>query len=224
MQRTDRIFIFRLATFAVAALALIAGRPAEAQSSFPTEPVEASELYEGNLADWAEGPVSYILTEQEEEIWEQLESDRARAEFIDWFWERRDEDLRDDRNMYRAAFYERVAEANDRYHGLPRGWRSDQGRLHVVIGRPHAVRPEFGGPNDAVIWTYYTVGPRATAMPVDASLGEFSIAFVRRAPRTGYEIYGGFGGPGIIPRYVHDVIRYAVAASIVNPDLEANLD
>lgn len=223
MKRNSRNRSGSVALTAIAALLLLAPQSADAQSSFPEDPQQAMTLYEGAIDDWADGPVSYILTRDEEDLWEELATREEREAFIEWFWERRDEDLRDDRNEYREAFYERVAEANDRYHGLPRGWRSDQGRIHVVLGRPHAVRPEFGVPNDAVIWTYYTVGPRAKDMPVDASLGEFAIAFVRRAPRTGYQIYGGFGGPGIFPRYVNDVLRFAVEASIVNPFLETDL-
>lgn len=208
---------------AAAALAAVALIPATASASdeFPEDPAAAMSLYESRVDEWADGPVAWILLEDEEDRWERLETTAERQEFIAWFWDRRDEDLRADGNGFKERFYTRVAEANRRYSGFPRGWKSDRGRVHVVIGRPDAIRPHFGRTGEAVVWTYYTVGPQADDLPFEATSGEFSIAFTRSNMRTGYEIYGGFGGPGTFPLYVRDALQYARDAYVVNPDLEA---
>lgn len=193
---------------------------ASAGDEFPEDAAEAMRLHESRVDDWADGPVAWIMLEDERDRWSQLETTEQKRDFIRWFWDRRDDDLRDEGHDFKERFYARVAEANQRYAGFPRGWKSDRGRVHVVLGRPDAIRPHFGSTGEAVVWTYYTVGPQAEDMPVDSTLGEFSIAFTRTSMRTGYEIYGGFGGPGTFPLYVRDAFEYAKQYYVVNPDLE----
>ncbi len=207
-----------------AVLALLAAAPglatASSSDAFPKTAEEAMARYEGQVDDWLDGPVFYIALREEIKAFERLETTAERAEFIRWFWARRDDELADVVNPFRERFYGRVAEANQRYHDFPRGWRSDRGLVHVVLGRPDAMRPHMGRTVDSQVWTYYTVGPRAEFRSFDSSLGELSVAFIKTRNRGGYQIYGGFGGPGILPRYVTEMIRISNMASIVDPFLK----
>lgn len=209
-----------------AALAVFAALPglatASSSDAFPETADLAVARYESQIDDWLDGPVFHIALEEEIEAFEKLASTEERAEFIRWFWARRDNDLRDAANPFRERFYARVAEANKRYNGFPRGWRSDRGLVHIVLGRPDGVRPHMGMNVDSQVWTYYTVGPRAEFQSFDSSLGELSVAFIKTRNRAGYRIYGGFGGPGVIPRYVAEVIQISNMASIVDPFLKMN--
>jgi len=187
--------------------------------AFPRTAAAAMDYYEGRVDDWLDGPVLYIALQQEIDAFKRLDDTAARQAFIDWFWARRDNDLRTDDNPCRQRFYERVAQANTRYHGFPRGWRSDRGLLNIVLGRPDAVRPNMGQVIDTQVWTYYTVGPRADFQSFDSSIGELSVAFIRTRYRSGYQIYGGFGGPGVLPRYVAEILDITNQASIADPAL-----
>ena len=210
---------FQAAMGATLLAALMLSAPANAKDLFPRSGDDTLALHEGDADRWLDGPVRFIALDEERKAFEALATTAERQAFIDWFWARRDDDLRDDRNPYRVEFYERVAQANARYHDFPRGWRSDRGMVHVVLGRPDAIRPQLGGTAEAAVWTYYTVGPRARDRDFGSAGGEISIAFVKSDYRAGYRIYGGFGGPGVLPLYVRDAFRYTRAATIVDPHL-----
>lgn len=212
---------FRQLLFTAVALALTpAVVLASPLSDLPDKGAEAIAYYESDADNWLQGPVSYIVLGDEIDLFENLQTRAERERFIEWFWARRDNDPRDEKNPYKIEFYERVAQANKRYRDFPRGWRSDRGRVHVLLGRPDMIRPRFGRTAEADIWTYYTFGPKAEGRPFGSSFGEISVAFVRTSMRTGYRIYGGFGGPGMLPLYVLDMFRYSKQAAVVDPFLE----
>jgi GWxTD domain-containing protein len=201
------------------ALTSVAVSPVLADEAFPRTGPEALAAYESNAERWLDGPVQYIVLAEEREAFRALETTAEREVFIEWFWARRDNDLRDEGNPYKAEFYDRVAASNKRYHDFPRGWKSDRGQVHITLGRPDGIRPRLGGNAEAAVWTYYTVGPRANQRDFGTVLGEMTIAFVKSDRRAGYRIYGGFGGPGVLPLYVRDAFRFTREAAIVDSTL-----
>jgi GWxTD domain-containing protein len=160
--------------------------------TFPETTVEAMHLYEEEFPpeDWLDGPVQYLILGYERDIWKDLEDDEARQKFKAWFWGRRDPDPRDDETPLMAAFYERVAYANQRFSGFPKGWRSDRGRVFITLGPPtggmrRTRMTNFGrcGSNlEGEWWTYYT-----NNMSFQAQFGEFNVIFVETRVNT-YEI------------------------------------
>jgi len=188
----------------------------------PRDAAEAAAYYESDPDLWGHGPVQYILLDDEREMLNGLLTREQRAKFIQWFWDRRDPDPRDNGNALRTAFYARVAEANRKYQDFPRGWKSDRGLVHVVLGRPDSVRPSLGYTTDATVWTYYTVGPKGTEAGFGSFAGEIAVAFLKTNQRSGYQVYGGFGGPGVLPLYVRDALNYAKLAVISDPFLKAS--
>ncbi len=173
-----------LAAALCATLLVPAGVAAAQQArEFSDSPHEAATYFEGGgieLEDWADGPVHYIMLPHELEEWKNLETDEHRQMFMVWFWARRDLDQRDDKHEFRTGFYERVAHANQRFHGFPRGWRSDRGRVHISLGPPSGgARPidmqRWGrcSAERGEQWIYYT-----NNMAFNAQFGEFQVVFV----------------------------------------------
>ncbi len=173
--------------------------------------------FEANPDTWLDGPVDYIILDDERKVFKKLSTTAERTDFIAEFWDLRDATPKIAGNEFQQQFYERVAMANDRYHDFPRGWRSDRGLIHIVLGRPDYIRPIFGR-SDTDVWTYFTVGEEGSKRPFRAVTGQVAIAFVRNPARSSYRIYGGFGGPGFFPFYIQYALEYAKEAAIVSTD------
>lgn len=218
-MKLQRIAQSLVAIGAIAAMALVAAPAQAAEDEYPTDPQKALEHYEGNVEDWAEGPVGWIMLEDEEDKWDDLQTMDARKEFINAFWQRRDVDPRDEGNLVKTAFYTRVARANELYQGFPRGWKSDRGRTHVVLGAPDTRLPHMGMGYSAVEWTYFTAGPRALGLRVQDSFGEFSILFVDNDEDGSYDYYTETGLSVSMPPVVQNALQWAKEAYVVNPDV-----
>jgi len=194
--------------FAVAYLAV----PAAAAAQLPTEPFEAMQVFEENVGKWNGGPVQYLFTSEEFDIWKELDDDEERRDFIQWFWDRRDDDLRDRQHPFREGFYTRVATANQRFAGFPRGWKSDRGRVWIILGRPDGMR---AGGLRSELWSYNTYGG---ILKTSSYMGEMEVGFVKVDTAT-WEITGGIG-PGAWPPYLLRAFDIVNRALIENPDLE----
>ena len=188
---------------------------ARAADDSPKTAAEAMAFFEGQVDEWLDGPAEYIILDEERDIWRTLTTTAEREDFIDWFWTRRDNDLRVDGNPYKEAFYARVAEANDRFPDFPRGWRSDRGRVFVTLGRPDSMRGIFEHGFSGTVWTYYTdARERGFVSPI----GEVTVLFAQEG--TLYEIAGGYGGRGSYPFYLLRAFEYANEAAIADAALE----
>ena len=192
------LIVVVLAALSVAALTfatpLATAALGAAQDDFPTTAGEARRYYESQVDDWTKGPAEALLTTEEREIWDSLEDTAQREEFIRWFWDRRDPDGRAVGNSYREGFYEDVAFANQRYRSFPRGWKSDRGRVRLVLGRPdtvsrssYAMLGGIGNGPDFEVWSYSNLGSNRA---FSSQSGEYLIYFaeVRIAH---FEVYRG---------------------------------
>ena len=190
-----------------------------ATGQFPTTAEEAIALDEADVSKWADGPMSLFILEDEQTIWDGLENDEQRRVFIGWFWARRDEDLRDNLHELKMEVYARVAETNKRFTELPRGWRTDRGRVWLMFGRPTTIRSDFEDEN--ATWNYFAPGlQRQLAFNNEA--GEFNLYFsrvARREARTSYRITGGVG-PGAWPGYVLRVMEFVRQTMVTCPEME----
>ena len=61
-----------------------------------------------DYAAWADGPVMYLLTEEESRQYALLKSDEAAQRFVDLFWVQRDSDLTTRANEFRLDFEAKV--------------------------------------------------------------------------------------------------------------------
>jgi GWxTD domain-containing protein len=88
-------------------------------------------------ADWAKGPVQFLMTDEERAQWSALQTDAQADEFVAQFWARRDPTPGTARNEYRESFDERVAAADKQLTTKnQRGALTDQGKVIILFGPP----------------------------------------------------------------------------------------
>ncbi len=85
---------------------------------------------------WLNQDVKYILSEEERQIFLQLQTNEERERFIEEFWLRRDPDPRTAANEFKEEHYRRIAYANDHFESGFAGWRTDRGRVYILYGPP----------------------------------------------------------------------------------------
>ena len=89
-------------------------------------------------ADWAKGPVQWLMTRDDWRAWNNVKSDEDAQAFIDLFWVRRDPTPGTYINEYRDNFDWRVEYADKNYksdHGK-RGALTEVGRVFILLGPP----------------------------------------------------------------------------------------
>ncbi|MGH9359493.1 MAG: GWxTD domain-containing protein [Terriglobia bacterium] len=94
---------------------------------------------------WISGPISYIISPQEQSAFKKLSTDDEREQFIEQFWERRNPNPGDPENEFKEEFYRRIAYANEHFaSGIP-GWMTDRGRVYVTWGPPDSIESHDSG-------------------------------------------------------------------------------
>jgi GWxTD domain-containing protein len=110
--------------------------------SFPSDGI--SQEFDTELKKWMEGPVRYLATRAEIKAFRLLETDEARAGFIETFWSRRDPTPETLINEHRQLLWERVQEANRLFIDSTRpGWRTDRGRIYILYGPPSQIEQDI---------------------------------------------------------------------------------
>lgn len=135
---------------------------------------------------WIEEEVVYIISNKERDVYLQLESDRERNIFIAAFWKARDPDPTTEENELKTEHYKRIEYANLWFgRDVPgAGWRTDQGRIHIILGEPKSVEKNE---NDyslrpTIVWFYE--GMSEYGLP-----GSFTLMFYKRDINTQYKLY-----------------------------------
>lgn len=94
----------------------------------------------GEKADdrWADGPVKWIMTDEETAAWSALTTGADRAEFVEKFWQARNPKAGSDDNPVRLEFDRRTAfaDAYFRVDEKKRGSLTDPGRVFILLGPP----------------------------------------------------------------------------------------
>lgn len=106
---------------------------------------------------WLEEEVPYIITTTERDVFSKLETDQERDRFIEEFWRQRDPTPGTPRNEFREEHYRRIEFANKTFgRGTAfKGWRTDQGRIYIMLGMPMDVqRIVSGDVYPMEIWFY----------------------------------------------------------------------
>jgi len=90
-----------------------------------------------DLADWAEGPIRWLLLSSERREIRQVQDPEDASVFVEEFWSRRDPRPEDPGNPYREAYEQRVAAADVLYaeEGI-RGSLTARGRALILLGSP----------------------------------------------------------------------------------------
>lgn len=89
--------------------------------------------------------MSYIILPVERKIFLEMPPE-DRGEFIRDFWARRDPDPSTPENEYRTIFYNRLAIADQAYRVGKPGWKTDRGRIYILLGPPtNVITKSMGG-------------------------------------------------------------------------------
>jgi GWxTD domain-containing protein len=114
-----------------------------------------------SLRAWRDGPVRLLLTPEEYERFGGLDTDDGRRAFIEEFWREVDAAPDGGGRNFRATFERRCAVADERYPTIHvPGWRTDRGRVYILLGEPKAIRHESAGLKavDKEVWVYDGAG------------------------------------------------------------------
>jgi len=159
---------------------------------------------------WLEQEVVYIVTSKEKEVFLQLDNDRQRDMFIEAFWKQRDPNPATPENEFKIEHMRRIAFANERFgkSSPGPGWRSDQGRMYIILGEPNST-DRFDNRSEVYpieIWFYS--GMLEFGLP-----NAFSVVFFKRDGVGEYELYTPirFGPQYLMPHYSGDMTEYATA-------------
>ncbi|NIM59717.1 MAG: GWxTD domain-containing protein [Candidatus Aminicenantes bacterium] len=79
--------------------------------------------------------IGYIILSVEEKIFREMPPE-DRGEFIRGFWARRDPDPSTPINEFRQTYYTRLATADKAFRAGKPGWKTDRGRVYILLGRP----------------------------------------------------------------------------------------
>ncbi len=92
-------------------------------------------------AEWADGPIRWIMTAEEKQRWSELPLGADLQEFVDIFWKRRNPHPDNPDNVFRTSFDRRVAFADATFVAADgtRGSLSDRGMVFVLLGPPSYV-------------------------------------------------------------------------------------
>lgn len=134
---------------------------------------------------WIEVEVPYIITAEERKHFLVLTTNEERDTFIEAFWRIRNPDPNSGVNTYKEEHYRRLAYANQNF-GTAKyedGWRTDMGRMYIVLGPPkqRGLYHALANVRDMEIWFYQSDTP---ALPP-----YFYLLFYKRSPIDPYQLY-----------------------------------
>lgn len=159
---------------------------------------------------WLEEEVVYIITPKEKDVFLQLETDRERDIFLEAFWKQRDPDPNTPENEFKKEHYRRISYANQWFgkEGPGEGWRSDMGRIYIILGEPnHIERYEnVTEVYPVIIWLYE--GKVEYGLP-----NSFNVVFFKKSGVGEYELYSPvkFGPQSLLIHYMGDPADHLTA-------------
>ncbi|HEX9636642.1 MAG TPA: GWxTD domain-containing protein [Acidobacteriota bacterium] len=138
-------------------IALLGAASAAAAAAPATEPYDDAEL-EKLLERWRKELVVYLLEDDEKREFDALADNDARLEFMHRFWGARDPTPSTPENEFRDQHLQRFVYANRNFGAGRPGWRTDRGRLYILLGPPDEIQrnPTGRGPNErpSEVWVY----------------------------------------------------------------------
>ncbi len=168
----------------------LAGQPANAGKPAKPQKVDIKTLPQ-KYRDWLD-LVTYIIVQQEKDVFLALTNDLDRDIFIESFWKQRDPTPGTPANEFKEEHTRRFQYANEHYHrgsGRP-GWMTDMGRIYITLGAPVSIERWEGtlGITPCVGWSYY--GDVSKDLP-----GNFVLLFYQKIAGE-YKLYNpAFDGP-----------------------------
>lgn len=159
---------------------------------------------------WLEEEVVYIISPKEKEVFLSLENDRQREMFVEAFWKQRDPNPNTPENEFKDEHYRRIQYANKNYgkESPGAGWRSDMGRIYIILGEPQYTE-KYENLSDlypTIVWFYQ--GMAEYGLP-----NAFSVVFYKPEGTNEYVLYSPVkdGPQRLMPHYSGDMTDYIQA-------------
>ena len=129
---------------------------------------------------------SYIIVPAEREVFLQLQTDRDRDIFIDSFWKQRDPTPETPQNEFREEHLRRFSYANTTLRrSTPReGWRTDMGRMHIILGPASSIERFDSQPGVVPCQVWYYRGEARKGLPP-----LFALVFYQPGGSGEYKLY-----------------------------------
>jgi GWxTD domain-containing protein len=159
--------------------------------------VSATAQLSPRMAEWPNGPVGFLMTDEEKAEFARLGSDAQAEAFIELFWAKRDLNLKTVPNEFKLDFEARVQAADNQFSyemgsgEKVSGSTTDRGKVLLLMGLPAAVeqvanpdgsgRPEAMQRGSGQIWRYLKPGARAGSTNKDDYL---TFTFVESRPEA----------------------------------------
>jgi GWxTD domain-containing protein len=144
-----------------------------------------SKALEPRYRHWLNEEVNYIIASDERKHFLSLTSDAERDSFIESFWKIRNPDPGSSSNSYKDEHYRRLTYANEHFGSVAAhdGWRTDQGRIYIVLGPPKEIEvyPAAHNVRPIEIWFYQSPTPALPAY--------FNVVFFQRSVGEPYSLY-----------------------------------
>jgi GWxTD domain-containing protein len=153
-----------------------------ALSAFSADKLNLPERYQ----KWLNEEVVYIITSVEKDVFLTLRTDRERDLFIEAFWNHRDPTPNSPTNEFKTEHFRRIAYANQQLgrEGAVPGWKSDRGRMYILLGEPLEIQRYAGksGIYDCESWFYQ--GKTDLGLP-----SAFNLLFFKENGQGMYKLY-----------------------------------
>ena len=125
------------------------------------------------------------MSSQEKKEFLMLTNDAQRDSFIDTFWRIRNPEPGSQTNTYKEEHYKRLAYANEHYGSVAvqDGWRTDKGRMYIILGPPKQVMTYLAARNVRPMEIWFYESPSQALPPY------FNIVFYRRSAGEDFSLY-----------------------------------
>ena len=159
---------------------------------------------------WLEEEVVYIISPKEKAVFLQLANDREREMFITAFWKARDDDPNTPENKFKDEHLRRIEYANQHFgRGLQAGgWRSDMGRIYIILGEPRDITRYESETNLYPLQIWFYSGIAGGGLP-----SSFNVVFFKKDSAGDYILYSPVrdGPQKLMPFYNGDMTNYLQA-------------
>ncbi len=99
----------------------------------------------------------YIASKNEIDQYESITSEQGKREFMQKFWDSKDQNPNDNVNKFYLDYLKRIKECNQKFRaGKKDGWKTDRGRVYLIYGEPSEIEryPNETQARPYEIWHY----------------------------------------------------------------------
>lgn len=165
-----------IAVFCLLMSGAVTAQDVSADAASSQQVLSGPEL-EDALEKWITEYVRYIITDIEKREWNNLRTSTDKLRFIEYFWQIRDTKPETPQNEYRAEYQERWRYVQKNFTAGKPGWRTDRGRIYLMLGAPSSIERNPFGRNrterPSETWFYNSLNNKRLPAAIDISFVDF---------------------------------------------------